>query len=77
MGIMKKSNGCVGCSLHKKYIARAIQQQTRVIFKKQEERPNKWLRGQEDFQGLRDCGCYYCGWRGQECCCVAKRVELP
>jgi len=30
----------------KKYVARATQQQTCVIFKKQEERPNEWHRGQ-------------------------------
>lgn len=60
----------------RKYVARATQQQTRVIFKKQEERPNEWLRGQEDFPGLRDRGCYYCGWTGQECFYVAERVEL-
>ena len=60
----------------RKYVAGATQQQTCVIFKKQEERP-EWLRGQEDFPGLRDHGRYYCGWTGQECCYVAERVELP
>ena len=61
----------------KKYVARATQQQACVIFKKQEERPSEWRRGQKDFQALRDCGCHYCGWRGQGRCCVPARVELP